>query len=237
MERDPLKDPHQRAWRQRVGQLGNLQREPSFAVHLDGHERRHDHGRSGATFDLTPSFASTAEFTNDGSVVNNGSVAANATGGGLTWTQSGGSVSGNAVALQNGTTLADSAGTGAFVAKYAAAAITGTIPAGQTVTVQGEHYTYEGNEYESTSLSLNGTTLVNDGTLALVAPGSGSGSGGSVFLTDGTIQNHGTVDAAVQDAAWAIHLRPRWLTRTVGQSASAAARSTRTTGRPPPMMA
>ena len=162
---------------------------------------------SGATFDLTPSFASTAEFTNDGSVVNNGSVAANATGGGLTWTQSGGSVSGNAVALQNGTTLADSAGTGAFVANYAAAAITGTIPAGQTVTVQGEHYTYEGNEHESTSLSLNGTTLVNDGTLALVAPGSGSGSGGSVSLTDGTIQNHGTVDAAVQDAAWAIHLQ------------------------------
>jgi hypothetical protein len=162
---------------------------------------------SGAGFNLAPGLGFTADFINDGSVANNGSIAENPDRGAATWTQSGGSVSGNPVALQGGTTLADSAGTGAFVADYQAATITGTIPAGQTVTVQGAPFNDGGENYNSTSLSLNGATLVNDGTLALDAPGSGTSSGGSAYLTDGTVQNHGTITADTQDPSWAIHLQ------------------------------
>jgi len=77
-------------------------------------------------------------FTNDGSVVNEGSTSLTRGGGGPTvWTQSGGSVSGHAVAIQEGATLADSAGAGQFLMNVYEANLTGTIPAGQTVTMQG----------------------------------------------------------------------------------------------------
>ncbi len=161
---------------------------------------------SDATVELVASLGGTASFTNDGSVVNNGSIAENDGGGSATWNQSGGSVSGNAVVIQNGTSLADSAGTGAFLANNGGATLTGTIPAGQTVTVQGAPFSSGGELYNSTTASLDGGTLVNDGTLVLDAPGSGTSSGGSVFLTDGTVLNNGTINAGAEDASWAVHL-------------------------------
>jgi hypothetical protein len=53
---------------------------------------------AGAAVTMQPSFAGDAAFTNDGSLVNDGSI----TGSGTEWVQSGGSVSGNDVVLQNG---------------------------------------------------------------------------------------------------------------------------------------
>jgi hypothetical protein len=158
---------------------------------------------SGASWLLIPNTFSTASFTNNGSVVNDGSITDN----GATWAQSGGAVSGNAVVLQNAATLADSAGAAAFLQNYGSATITGTIPAGQTVTVQGEPYNYQGETYYSSATSLGGAALVNDGTLVLDADGTGSTSGGAVSLADGSIQNNGTINAEVQDPSWAVHLQ------------------------------
>lgn len=158
---------------------------------------------SGASWLLIPNTFSTASFTNNGSVVNDGSITDN----GATWAQSGGAVSGNAVVLQNAATLADSAGAAAFLQNYGSATITGTIPAGQTVTVQGEPYNSGGETYYSSAMSLGGAALVNDGTLVLDADGTGSTSGGAVSLTDGSIQNNGTINAEVQDPSWAVHLQ------------------------------
>jgi hypothetical protein len=157
---------------------------------------------SGASWLLIPNTFSTASFTNNGSVVNDGSITDN----GATWAQSGGAVSGNAVVLQNAATLADSAGAAAFLQNYGSVTITGTIPAGQTVTVQGEPYNSGGETYSITT-ELGGAQLVNDGTLVLDADGTGSTSGGAVSLTDGSIQNNGTINAEVQDPSWAVHLQ------------------------------
>lgn len=159
----------------------------------------------GASLQLSSGDPSGANaYENDGSVVNDGSITVS--GGEAKWTQSGGSVSGNEPALQNGATLADSAGTGQFLVSNGGGAVTGTIPAGQTVTVRGEPFDSGGETYYSTTLSLGAKQLVNDGTLVLEAPGSGESSGGSVFLTDGSIQNNGKILAQVEDPSWADHL-------------------------------
>jgi hypothetical protein len=146
---------------------------------------------------------STGDFVNNGTVVNTGTI----TGvGSMTWTQSGGSESGNAVALEAGAWLVDSVGAGSFLFNYESGALSGTIPAGQTVTVQGEVFNSGGENYNSTSLALNANNdtspVTNDGTLVLDAPGSGSASGGSTFLTNGALDNNGTVVSQVEDSNW-----------------------------------
>ncbi len=137
-------------------------------------------------------------FTNDGSVINEGSTSI--TGGGSTiWTQSGGSVSGNAVAIQGGATLADSAGAGAFLMNVVEADLTGTIPAGQTVTMQG------GDTYGGTGLSLKNDQLVNDGTLVIDSSGSGEANGNAPVIAEGSIQNNGKILAQMEDpSSWPI---------------------------------
>jgi hypothetical protein len=135
-------------------------------------------------------------FTNDGSVINDGSTSI--TGGGPTvWTQSGGSVSGNAVAIQEGATLADSAGAGQFLMNVVEANLTGTIPAGQTVTMQG------GETYGGTGLSLKNEQLVNDGTLVIDSVGSGEAGGNAPVIAEGSIQNNGKILAQMEDpSSW-----------------------------------
>jgi len=194
----------------------NVTNEPSGSVHVNSgtfQEDRQGEGAypwsatndgsytvaSGATLEMNPSFAGTAAFTNDGSVVNEGSITMD--GPSATWTQSGGSVSGNAVVLQDSTTLADSVGAGQFLMNHSSGAITGTIPAGQTVTVQGSPYSYGGEAYFANTLSLAGATLVNDGTLILNAPGSGEASGGSVYVQSGSIQNNASLLVQVEPNA------------------------------------
>jgi hypothetical protein len=151
---------------------------------------------AGAAVTMQPSFAGDAAFTNDGSLVNDGSI----TGSGTEWVQSGGSESGNEVVLQNGSTLADSAGTGTFLGNYGTLVLTGTIPAGQTVIVRGEPYNYGGETYNTTGLSDGGTELVNDGTLVLNPTGSGE-TGGNVNVEPGAIHNNGVIDVETETAS------------------------------------
>ncbi len=80
---------------------------------------------AGASVEMQPSFSGKAGFINDATVVNDGSITTH----GAEWTQQGGSVSGNEVILQSGSTLADSSGAGSFLANYAGFTLTGTIPA------------------------------------------------------------------------------------------------------------
>lgn len=139
-------------------------------------------------------------FTNDGSVVNEGSTSLTRGGAGPTvWTQSGGSVSGHAVAIQEGATLADSVGAGQFLMNVYEANLTGTIPAGQTVTMQG------GETYGGTGLSLENEELVNDGTLVIDSSGSGEAGGHAPVINYGSIQNNGKILAQMEDpSSWPI---------------------------------
>ncbi|HEY1478888.1 MAG TPA: hypothetical protein VGF46_02615 [Gaiellales bacterium] len=148
------------------------------------------------SLNLATSFAGGAAFTNDGTVANAGSITMGTSSGSATWTQSGGSLSGNPVVLARGTTLADSAGTGAFVLELSPG-LTGTIPAGQTVTVEGQV-----NASSGTTVSLENATLVNDGTLVLDAAGTTE----PVYVVSGAIQNNGSIVAQDVDPTWPIHL-------------------------------
>ncbi len=100
---------------------------------------------------------------------------------GGTFTQSGGTESGNPVDL-NGVTLADSAGTGSFDDIGGGSTLTGTIPAGQTVTVDGR----------TTNVSLAVTGVTDDGTLALTSNSAGgyaqiTGSGPGLTVASGGV--------------------------------------------------
>jgi hypothetical protein len=147
---------------------------------------------------LSTSFDGNASFTNNGSVANAGTVTMPGSSGTSTWTQAGGSLTGNAVLLRGNATLADSAGPGQFLLETAAG-ITGTIPAGQTVTAEGQT--------NGTTLTLDNAKLVNDGALVLDAPGVGTSSGGPVTVASGSIQNNGSLVAQVDDPSYVIHLQ------------------------------
>ena len=166
---------------------------------------------SGAALVLAAGLGNSGAFVNNGPVTNNGAITAVNQGGQMTWTQSGGSLSGNPVVMQNGAWLVDSVGSGSFLFNYSGGALSGTIPAGQTVTVQGEVFSSGGENYNSTTLGLNanGNTspVVNDGTLVLDAPGTGSTSGGDTFLTNGSLVNNGTLITQVEDPTWIDNLQ------------------------------
>jgi hypothetical protein len=159
-----------------------------------------------ATLVLAAGLGDAGDFVNNGPVTNSGAITGVNQGGQMTWTQSGGSESGNPVVLQSGAWLVDSVGTGSFLFNYASGALSGTIPAGQTVTVQGEVFNSGGENYNSTSLGLNANAnsapVTNDGKLVLDAPGSGSDSGGNTYLTNGTLDNNGTFVSQVEDSHW-----------------------------------
>ncbi len=98
-----------------------------------------------------------------------------------TFTQSGASDSGNAVNVID-VTLADSAGTGSFDDIGSGSTLTGTIPVGQTVTVDGR----------TTNVSLAVTGVTDDGTLALSSNSSGgyaqiTGSGSGLTVASGGV--------------------------------------------------
>jgi hypothetical protein len=153
----------------------------------------------GASLQLSSGDPSGANvYENDGSVVNDGSITVS--GGEATWTQSGGSVSGNAVVMENGATLVDSAGSGAFLDNYGTLTLTGTIPSGQTVTVRGEPFSSGGETSYGTTLSGGGKELVNDGTLVLNPTGSGEVSGGVVNVEAGSIHNNGLIKDETETA-------------------------------------
>jgi hypothetical protein len=157
---------------------------------------------AGATVEMQPSFSGKAGFINDATVANSGSIVTH----GAEWTQQSGSVSGNEVALQSGSTLVDTAGSGKFLDNYGTLTLIGTIPTGQTVTVRGEPFNSGGEVYNSTALSLDNTQAVNDGTLVLEADGSTNTSGGSVYVNSGSLLNNGTILAEVTDPSWTNYL-------------------------------
>jgi hypothetical protein len=129
-------------------------------------------------------------FTNSGQITAAGSLTLTSLNP-QTWMQSGGSVSGNTVSLYNGDTLVYSSGTGSFAfgSGNEENSLSGTIPAGQTVTLDAGS-TGNGNN----GLALDGT-VTNNGTLALDAGTSAVGnpevdSGPS----GGKLVNNATVD-------------------------------------------
>jgi hypothetical protein len=149
----------------------------------------------GASVEMQPSFSGKAGFINAGSVVNEGSITTHE----AEWEQQSGSESGNPVALQSGSTLVDAAGAGSVLGNYGTLVLTGTIPAGQTVIVRGEPYSYGGETYYATGLSNGGKELVNDGTLVLNPTGSGE-TGGNVNVEPGSIRNNGVIDVETETA-------------------------------------
>jgi hypothetical protein len=151
-------------------------------------------------------YGAPASFTNDGKLVNNGTITANQGAGTVTWTQSG-PIKGNEVTLQGGVTLVDVSGAGQFLMDWIAAKLTGTIPAGQTITVVGEAYNSAGDNYNGTTLELNGHTVVNHGTLILEAQGLGNKTGGPAVVNDGSIRNEGSIVAEVHDPSWTVQFQ------------------------------
>ena len=154
----------------------------------------------GASLDVLPGALPNGVFTNSGTIDNRGTISAQ----GGTWSQLAGAVAGNAVALQDGTKLVDHAGAAKFVVNSSNASLVGTVPKGQTITVVGEVYGYQGENYNSTTLGLGGTTVVNDGTIVLDAQGPKTG-GGAADINDGTLRNNGAILAEVHGSAWTVN--------------------------------
>jgi hypothetical protein len=154
----------------------------------------------GASLDVLPGALPNGVFTNSGTIDNGGTISAQ----GGTWSQLGGAVAGNAVALQDGTKLVDHAGAAKFVVNASSASLVGTVPKGQTITVVGEVYNYQGENYNSTTLGLGGTTVVNDGTIVVDAQGTKT-TGGAAVLSDGTIDNNGNIVAEVTHSSWTVN--------------------------------
>jgi hypothetical protein len=169
-------------------QVNSISNEGTFTVGL------------GASIDLTSGVLPNGVFTNSGTIDNGGTISAQAG----TWSQLGGRISGNAVALQDGTKLVDRAGPAKFVVNAASASLVGTVPKGQTITVVGAVYNYQGDNYNSTTLGLAGTTVVNDGTIVVEAQGPKT-SGGSAVLSDGIIENNGNLVAEVSHSSWTVN--------------------------------
>ncbi len=139
---------------------------------------------SGAGYTLTggSSFKDSAgTLTVPGSMTENGG----------TFTQSGGAESGNPVQLASGVTLADSAGAGAFNV-IGSSSLTGTIPAGQTVNINGS----------GTNVDLGIAAAVTvDGTLDLSPAPAGYAmvsGGGTITVASGG--NLATVGPSTNDA-------------------------------------
>jgi hypothetical protein len=154
----------------------------------------------GAAMDLAsqgPGGLPSGVFTNSGVIRNGGTVSAQ----GGTWAQLGGEITGNPVALQDGTNLVDRAGPAMFLANAGSAGLSGTVPEGQTITVVGSVYNYQGENYNVTTLGLGGTTVVNDGSIVLDAQGPKTTGGGAV-ISGGTIRNNGSIVAEVEHSSW-----------------------------------
>jgi hypothetical protein len=113
-------------------------------------------------------------------------------------------VPGNTVVLQDATKLVDRSGAARFLVNSGSAELVGTVPHGQTITVVGEPFNYQGENYYSTGLGLGGTTVVNDGTIVLDAQGTKT-AGGLAAISDGVLRNNGAVLAEVHGSAWTVN--------------------------------
>jgi hypothetical protein len=125
-------------------------------------------------------------FTNQasGSVANSGAIKLT---NGASWAQSGGSTTGNAVALFGGALSDTGAGATGFFDLTDTVGVTGTIAAGEVVTGVGV-------PSHNSNLNLSAGTVTNDGKIVLDSPT----SGGYAAITNGTLDNVGTLDAQVE---------------------------------------
>jgi hypothetical protein len=145
----------------------------------------------GSAASLTMFAGDGSALTNDGTFANQGTTSLQ---GSMHWVQSGGAETGNPVQLTNGETLEDSAGAGAFeVTNCSSDALTGTIPAGQTVSVLG---CTNGGATLFLGAGNNPPPVVNDGTLDLDAP---TNNGADAIVAGTELDNHGTMNATVAD--------------------------------------
>ena len=135
----------------------------------------------------TGNFTSTGSstFTNTSAMTLTGTMTISS----ATYTQTSGSVTGNPVVMSGGGTLVDTAGTGAIDVTGSINA-SGTVPAGQTVTINGS-----GTNVELTQTS----DMTDNGTLTLT-PGGGfamlGGSGALTIGSGGVLSTTGTSDTA-----------------------------------------
>lgn len=140
-------------------------------------------------------------FVNDSSYFNNGTTVMNQSDHGgigneesnpIIWTQQAGSVTGNPIQFTDGAELADAAGTGSFLFDHQEGQLAGTIPAGQTVTVEAD--SYGSNAYLNT-FQLDGPQVVNQGTILLHIPNVSADNQTAIRMTGGQLTNQGTVKA------------------------------------------
>ena len=127
------------------------------------------------------------KFVNEGTVADNGSVSLTSG----SWTQSGGGETGNAVVLHSGS-LIDSVGGGQF-ALIGNTSLSGTVPAGQTVTVTGVPGI-------NSAATLTGGSVTNDGTLLLDSQIKG-GYADLIAASGTALQNDGVLQAQVEGAS------------------------------------
>ena len=125
-----------------------------------------------------------AVLVNSGSLSNSGRVALSA---GASFTQTAGALTGQPVAITAGT-LSDTAGTGAFDL-LGNSNLSGTIPAGQTVTVLG-------NASGTASTTLTGP-VTNNGTLIL----DNTTGGDWASVTGATLTNNATIKSQVEGSS------------------------------------
>jgi hypothetical protein len=151
---------------------------------------------SGSTLSMQAGDGSS--FTDAGTYNNDGTTLAAGT---MHW-NAGGTMTGNPIDFQyhsGSPTLVDTTTSGHGTYLFQSGGfMTGTIPAGQTVEAQGTG----GGDGADTSINIDGTTVTNDGTLILDAPGAGTSSGGSATLYDGTVNNYGILQTSVEDPSY-----------------------------------
>lgn len=122
-----------------------------------------------------------------------------------TFTQAGGAVSGGPIVFEGESNLVDSSGPGAFVFRGQFNQLTGTIPSGQMVTVEGRAGGFGATDLQGmvtnngtlqldavdSAASLNGPgSLTNNGTLRTM----GSGTGFRIIAVDVTNAASGTLE-------------------------------------------
>jgi hypothetical protein len=158
-------------------------------------------GTGNLVFTTDPALSATpTRMVNAGSVLTNGRVQMELAG----WTQAGGSVTGGTgegVHISNGA-LDYQSGTGDFILSQqlggsATGYLSGTIPAGQTVRIEGG----SSGPAESPPWTevLTGAAVVNRGTLWLVAANdTPDRAGGAAIVSGAQLLNYGTINAAVE---------------------------------------
>jgi hypothetical protein len=119
-----------------------------------------------------------------GTLVNNGTIVIGA----ATFNQSGGSDSGNPIEVTDGSSLNDKAGAGGFTVT-GTDDLSGTIPAGQTVTVVGA--ASDGVLNLVGNVTNRGTLIVNAQSTSSDAALDNNGTAGTTLTNDGTFETQG----------------------------------------------